>query len=409
MAREERVRLLELSLTRVGPFDDAHIRFLEGADDPRRVALLTGENGTGKTVVIDAIRTAFGEEYARIERDLARPFQTLEIQILTDRHSQPLTIGRAAKPNWSPTSGGRPFPVTLTQPAPWVADYWSAHLASDPHTIEALKPREPKKVLLGSLQGTYSNTNVTQELCYIDYLRDSRNSEERAQGEALWRVIERIVQHSLLEGGRLVDVERSTFTPMVEQAGHRVPLANLSSGNAYLIGRMLTLLGRMYTIRRLRGEDPATAAELPGLLLIDEAENHLHPKWQKRFLPAVLDVFPNLQIIATTHSPFVLSSIPDARVFVCRYDRHARTCTVTEEGGDFARQPVDEILASPAFDETAPFGSEISELLAERDRAMADGNTPERKRIEARLKELNPTYFGYLDLQERVAELRARK
>jgi hypothetical protein len=406
---EARVRLLELSLTRVGPFDDATIRFLEGPDDPRRVALLTGENGTGKTVVIDAIRAVFGQEYARLDRDLSRLGQKLSIKAIFSPIPS-VTITRPAKSTWGWKHDRKGVDlVSLHRPEPWVVDYWSSQLASDLHSIDGLRPRAPDVVLHRPLQGTYQNSEVAQELCYLDYLRDSRNPDERAQGEALWAVTERIVQHSLLEGGRLVDVERSTFTPMVEQAGHRVPLANLSSGNAYLIGRMLTLLGRMYTIRRLRGEDPATAAELPGLLLIDEAENHLHPKWQKRFLPAVLDVFPNLQIIATTHSPFVLASIPDARVFVCRYDRDARTCTVTEEAGSYARQPVDEILASPAFDETRPFGEEISRLLAERDRAMAAGDAVERKRVETRLKELNPTYFGYLDLQERVAELRAQR
>ena len=42
----------------------------------------------------------------------------------------------------------------------------------------------------------------------------------------------------------------------------------------------------------------------PAILLIDEIENHLHPTWQRRVIPALLDHFPGLQIFATTHSPF---------------------------------------------------------------------------------------------------------
>ena len=43
------------------------------------------------------------------------------------------------------------------------------------------------------------------------------------------------------------------------------------------------------------------------ILLIDEVENHLHPTWQRRVIPALLEHFPGLQIFATTHSPFVVA------------------------------------------------------------------------------------------------------
>lgn len=43
------------------------------------------------------------------------------------------------------------------------------------------------------------------------------------------------------------------------------------------------------------------------ILLIDEIENHLHPTWQRRVIPALLEHFPGLQIFATTHSPFVVA------------------------------------------------------------------------------------------------------
>ena len=45
------------------------------------------------------------------------------------------------------------------------------------------------------------------------------------------------------------------------------------------------------------------SAEQPAILLIDEIENHLHPTWQRRVIPALLKHFPSLQIFATTHSP----------------------------------------------------------------------------------------------------------
>jgi predicted ATP-binding protein involved in virulence len=47
----------------------------------------------------------------------------------------------------------------------------------------------------------------------------------------------------------------------------------------------------------------------PGIILIDEIEQHLHPKWQRNIIPALTKVFPNIQWFITTHSPQVLSNL----------------------------------------------------------------------------------------------------
>lgn len=49
--------------------------------------------------------------------------------------------------------------------------------------------------------------------------------------------------------------------------------------------------------------------KMPFVLLIDEIENHLHPTWQRRVIPALRKYFPNVQIFATTHSPFVVAGL----------------------------------------------------------------------------------------------------
>ncbi|TAN48277.1 MAG: hypothetical protein EPN21_15260 [Methylococcaceae bacterium] len=55
--------------------------------------------------------------------------------------------------------------------------------------------------------------------------------------------------------------------------------------------------------------------DMPGVVLIDEIETHLHIELQKQILPFLTDFFPHLQFIVTSHSPFVLNSLPDAVVF----------------------------------------------------------------------------------------------
>ncbi|MFO0644917.1 MAG: AAA family ATPase [Polyangiales bacterium] len=407
------MRLHSLTLTNIGPFDEASIEFLADGDTSGNVTLLTGANGTGKTIILDAIRTLFGSEFATVERDIWRKGAVGGIrgdfsEPVEGRQSRfSIGVGPAAPPY---------YPVGLSvevatnvgrgaHPPPWVVDFWRSQLANDAYAITSLAAINHRALFKGALQGVSSNASVTQLLCHFDYLRDSRNARERATGEALYALAQKIVQMSLLDG-ELKEIERLTFTPIVRQGGHDVPLASISSGNAYLVQRMITLLGRMYSLHVLRDGDPAKLHEASGLLLIDEAENHLHPSWQKSLLPNVREVFPNLQIIAATHSPFVVASVRDARVYVCHYDPTTRRTTVREETAIYQNKPVDEILMSPAFDQTAPFGEPISTLLADRRLAMAKGDVATRDEIERRLVDLNPTYFGYLDLDRKIEALR---
>jgi predicted ATPase len=411
------MRIYALDLENIGPFDEAHIEFSAEGEASPGVTLLTGRNGTGKTIVLDAIRAFFGPQYGVLERSIVRKGVAFHVDVTLDFDASETSSVRTVRldrlnkaehihsdlgglnnlPRWMEQTAGRP--------PPWVVDFWRSQPAPEDQRIQSLSAIQHHLLYTSSLQGQVDGAHVTQLLCHFDYLRDSRTPRERATGEALYALAEKILRFALLDG-ELVGIERLTFTPMVRQGAHAVPLANVSSGNAYLVQRMISLLGRMYSLHVLRETDPATIHEAPGLLLIDEAENQFHPEWQKRFLPGVRDIFPNLQIIATTHSPFVLASVPDARVYVCHYDPATRRTTVREETAAYQSKPVDEILASSAFDHTQPFGPEITALLTERKRAVAAKDEAARDEVERKLVELNPTYFGYLDLDRRLEALR---
>jgi predicted ATP-binding protein involved in virulence len=82
-------------------------------------------------------------------------------------------------------------------------------------------------------------------------------------------------------------------------------LAQLSDGYRNLLAIALDFA------RRLAQANPnwSNPLEAPGILLIDEVELHLHPRWQQMVIPALRAAFPNTQLIVTTHSPAVLSTV----------------------------------------------------------------------------------------------------
>lgn len=69
--------------------------------------------------------------------------------------------------------------------------------------------------------------------------------------------------------------------------------------------------------RRLSLENPPHEMRSSrAIVLIDEIDVHLHPKWQRRIVPALEDLFPDCQFIATTHSPFVIQAVDRTRILL---------------------------------------------------------------------------------------------
>lgn len=98
--------------------------------------------------------------------------------------------------------------------------------------------------------------------------------------------------------------------------------------------------------------DPVDAYDLPGIVIIDEIETHLHVELQKKILPFLIKLFPRLQFVVTTHSPFVLSSIENAVI----YDLGTK-----ERYEDFSRFSYPNIVEG--FYDTSNYSNAVKEEL----------------------------------------------
>ncbi|MEG1411152.1 MAG: AAA family ATPase [Terrisporobacter sp.] len=82
----------------------------------------------------------------------------------------------------------------------------------------------------------------------------------------------------------------------------------LSDGYSAVLDIVTDLIMRMEKVER-------RAYDLEGIVLIDEVETHLHIELQKKIMPFLIRLFPNIQFIVTTHSPFVLNSIENVVIY----------------------------------------------------------------------------------------------
>lgn len=101
-----------------------------------------------------------------------------------------------------------------------------------------------------------------------------------------------------------VDVPKAGMM-VLEKRGTTLRLDQLSDGENTLLLMVADIARRLALASR--GAD--ASLEGSGVVLIDEIDLHLHPKWQRAVLPALRAAFPNLQFIATTHSPQVLGNL----------------------------------------------------------------------------------------------------
>ncbi|MEH1888392.1 MAG: AAA family ATPase [Nostoc sp.] len=112
-------------------------------------------------------------------------------------------------------------------------------------------------------------------------------------------------------------VRRSPLRMTVEKQGEEFIINQLSDGEKCLLA-MVGDLARRLAIANPSLPDPLQGS---GVVLIDEIELHLHPKWQREIIPALTRTFPNCQFIVTTHSPQVISQVKPEGIFITQSQR----------------------------------------------------------------------------------------
>lgn len=404
------MRIKNLKIKNIGPFKVSSIDFISNQDEMQRppVIILTGENGTGKTIIIDAIRTLLMGVFRRVEREITSSTDfSIESEIIVNGKEITL-LSNSKKDQIKFETNNMPFnqifhsQFEVPFKKDFVIEYWTSKLSNDSFSIGSIIALEPTKYLDDALNGVHKNVEVIKVITFFDYLRDSKNHDEKVLGNGLYNLLEQMINMSLGEG-TLSHVSRIDLTPIVKIRNREISLDKLSSGNLYLVQRFTSVLRQVYSICRNNNIPISDYKKISGVLLIDEAENHLHPKWQKIFLGSIISLFPNFQLIVTTHSPFIVSSIENSRIYVCK----SRTdhSVIEEETDLYSNKPVEEILMSPLFN-TSNFNTEITDLLNKRKSAVTKGDKEEVAKIERLLLEKNPGYFNYLNIETLIGSIK---
>ncbi len=131
-----------------------------------------------------------------------------------------------------------------------------------------------------------------------------------------------------------------------------IDLELLSDGYKDLIGWIGYFCKKMY----YASNQDSNFADAPAICLIDEIDTYLHPKWQRKILPVLIDNFPNTQFIVTTHSPLIVQGQKNIIEFVG--DNNHIKPLYHNENSEFSYKTV----MSDYFGVDFPFSFEIEKI-----------------------------------------------
>lgn len=192
-----------------------------------------------------------------------------------------------------------------------------------------------------------------QWFVHLDYrIAKDKDPLAQKQKEIGVRAINRVLPESAE-----FDSVRTDGRILFKVNGQKVPTLNLSDGYRSVLALAGDLVWRLF-MAFPESDDPMTE---DGTVLIDELDIHLHPVWQRQIPGQLRELFPNLQFIVTTHSPFIAAGAGNDAV-TYRLNREKGGIAVTKIE-NLAFLSVEKVLQSAAFEVVSLFSEEAQDKI----------------------------------------------
>lgn len=346
--------LLDLDISDLKLLRDFSLSLRDAQGGPRMWTVLIGENGLCKTSILQSIAMA-ASGYVRANQladvpslpDRRRPDAEVQIKAdftfsetfhrlrqypgLNNKPASPpvITSSLSIAPGHNIIKGYsryKPFGIVegsdpieevraRNLPLWFVAGYGASRLL--PRPLSSDKAEDP---ILNRLNPLFERGRLIGT-GFADLLEDPREFA-RTLREALVdsQLLPRATDVELRGRGGVKSssdlVDKHRFELKIGNETLKLPATWLSQGYQSTIAWVADVIGQVF----MEAGGAVPLAEMEGLVLIDEIDLHLHPKWQLGLIPTLKRVFPRLQFIVTTHSPMILPGLSREEVVILGTD-----------------------------------------------------------------------------------------
>ena len=189
----------------------------------------------------------------------------------------------------------------------------------------------------------------------------------------------RLAIERFLPGFTGLRVKRKPLRMVVRKHEEELIVNQLSDGEKCTLA-MVGDLARRLAIANPALQDPLHGE---GIVLIDEIDLHLHPKWQRQVVTGLRDTFPNCQFIVSTHSPQVVSHVKQDRIWLLKRGTPSTVSGSRPIGsyGQMAGRILEDLMDVPERPQ------EIKEQLSTLFWAIRDDDLSVAKDLSAKLHE----------------------
>ena len=336
------MHLTQISIRNYRSIDNIELHLKPG------INILLGDNGVGKTSILEAIAVSLGGFLGGITGASAKGIQQPDIRIA----KVPVAGASAKQPRCTPVEldctaevnnstsrwiryrenelGGSKTKVKVVTNS--IVNY-ARTLANDESStlpllayLSVYRLTTPKRADFGSALAKKLDDRRCGYIGCLDtaldinairawILKMEMAEFQKAQPIPEYEVFKKTVssvmkQMSELDYEPTVRWSRQFDDIVYVEAGNELPISYLSAGYQSILWTSMNIAYRM----ALLNPEHNYAKETEGIVLIDELDMHLHPKWQWNILQALRETFPNIQFIIATHSPILVSSCKDGNI-----------------------------------------------------------------------------------------------
>lgn len=377
--------LSSIQFSNIRGFKDFSLSF-EAGKKHRQWTILIGDNGHGKTTILRAIALGLGDEVTSSEllallpgkfirmnkRGVYAPSSKITI-ILRDGDSKRITITTELKMD---EHGGVTISKDVSDPAfKWndifVCGYGSNRgIGGRMHSQYAL--RNSLMTLFNDRAGVLEPESILRDFALM--AAQSKNGADDPLKEMksyLWKLWGLNPNHNL-------DITAEQVVIHGPWGG--MPFHALGDGYRGTGSWLLDLMGNC--VKAGRWNSPQ---KLAGIVLLDEMDEHLHPRWQRTLVPTLRRLLPNIQFIATTHSPLAIVNTHPGELFATRLHN-----AVAELIPDALPSPdgrgANELLLGEWFGLTSTLDSASENLLKRYRKAFQEGDKQLLKELEPKVR-----------------------